>query len=72
MPVSWVRGSTGHRKRIYDEPAAPLGRLSAAGVMSPVQEAELIAYRNSLDPVKLAADISRWQRQLSELTRPMR
>lgn len=71
-PVSWVKDSTGRRKRIYDEPATPLDRLSEAGVMSPVQEAELITYRNSLDPVKLASDISRWQRQLSELTRPMR
>lgn len=69
-PVAWVRDSAGHRKRIYDDPATPLHRLSAAGVMSPVQEAELIAYRNSLDPAKLAADISQWQNELSVLTAP--
>lgn len=67
-PVAWVKGTTGHRKRIYDAPATPLRRLSEAGVMSPVQEAELITYRNSLDPAKLAADIDRWQKRLSEIT----
>lgn len=67
-PVAWVRDATGHRKRIYDDPATPLRRLSEAGVMSPVQEAELITYRNSLDPAKLAADISRWQKRLIEIT----
>lgn len=67
-PVAWVKDSAGHRKRIYDGPATPLRRLSEAGVMSPVQEAELITYRNSLNPAKLAADISQWQKELSEIT----
>ena len=66
-PVAWVRDSAGHRKRIYDDPATPLHRLSVAGIMSPVQEAELITYRNSLNPAKLAADISQWQHELSEI-----
>lgn len=71
-PIAWVRDSAGHRKRIYDEPATPLDRLSGAGVMSPVQEAELITYRNSLNPARLTAEIGHWQKRLQELTRPMR
>lgn len=70
-PIAWVRDSSGHRKRIYDEPATPLDRLSQAGVMSPVQEAELITYRDSLDPARLAADIGRWQQRLKELAPPL-
>lgn len=42
-----------------------------AGMMSPVQAAELITYRNSLDPAKLAADIGKWQKKLSEITAPV-
>lgn len=71
-PVAWVRDSVGHRKRIYDGPATPLERLSRAGVMSPAQEAELVAYRNSLDPAKLTADIDGWQAKLRELSDPLR
>ena len=67
-PVAWVKDASGHRKRIYDEPATPLDRLSAAGVMSPAQEAELISYRNGLDPAKLTADIGQWQKKLQELS----
>lgn len=67
-PVAWSRDSAGHRKRIYDDPATPLARLRDAGVMSPVQEAELITYRNSLNPARLSEEISQWQTRLTEIT----
>ncbi|MDN6372650.1 MAG: hypothetical protein L0K12_06980, partial [Brevibacterium aurantiacum] len=67
-PVDWSRDPAGHRKRIYDDPATPLARLRDAGVMSPVQEAELNTYRNSLNPARLSEEISQWQTRLTEIT----
>lgn len=67
-PVTWVKDSSGQRKRIYDEPATPLDRLSEAGVMSPSQESELITYRNSLDPAQLTSEIGHWQERLKSIS----
>ena len=45
-------------KRRRDKPATPLDRLLAAGVLSPAQAAELVAYRDSLNPAKIAREIA--------------
>ncbi|GAA4817313.1 hypothetical protein [Tomitella cavernea] len=49
-PIGWTTDAAGRRKRVYDAPATPLERLLDAGALSPAQEAELIAYRDSLNP----------------------
>ena len=70
-PLAWVKDLTGHRKRVYDEPVTPLDRLRRAGVLAPAQEAELITYRNSLDPAQLSVEIARWQDHLRGLALPL-
>ena len=59
-------GSTvdGRRRRLYDAPATPLERLLRSGVLSPQQEAELMAYRDSLNPAKIAREIASVQNRL--------
>ena len=71
-PIAWVKDPTGHRKRIYDEPVTPLDRLRKARVLAPVQEAELLTYRDSLNPARLTLDIARWQDHLKGLALPLR
>jgi len=80
-PVGWTTDSVGRRKRVYDKPATPYARLLAAGVLSQQQQAELAAYRASLDTLDLARRIDAIQarlvqlaaaktRQLQEATKP--
>jgi hypothetical protein len=49
--------------------------LIDSGILTPQKEAELIAYRNSLNPAAIARDIDRIQRQLTlhaaEITRTL-
>jgi hypothetical protein len=66
-PVGWSTDRAGRRRRLYDAPATPLERLLAAGVLSPAQERELLAKRDQLDVMALAAEIDRAQRQLIKL-----
>lgn len=49
-PVGFGTDRNGRRRRLYDKPATPLDRLLAAGVLSPTQESDLVAYRDSLNP----------------------
>ncbi|MGH3556549.1 MAG: hypothetical protein ACRDTK_03425 [Mycobacterium sp.] len=44
-------------------------RLLAAGVLSPAQKAELIAYRDSLNPAKIAREIASLQSRLLTLAK---
>lgn len=69
-PIGWTSGHIGRRKRLYDAPATPCDRLLAARVISPAQEAELIAYRASINPAALAREISCLQNELSALKTP--
>lgn len=68
-PVGWGQDRTGRRRRIYDAPATPLDRLLAAGVLSPAQEADLVAYRDSLNPAKIAREIADLQTALLKLAK---
>jgi hypothetical protein len=68
-PIGWGQDRNGRRKRLYDDPATPLDRLLAARVLSPAQEAELVAYRDSLNPAALARRIADLQTRLLVLAK---
>ena len=57
-PIGYGSSRDGQRRRLYDEPMTPLDRLLAAGVLSPAQESELLAYRDSLNPAAIARQIA--------------
>ena len=48
---------------------AALDRLLAAGVLSPTQEAELSAYRDSLNPAQIGREIAGLQAVLLKLAK---
>ncbi len=68
-PVGFGSSRDGRRTRLYDKPATPLDRLLAAGVLSPTQQAELTAYRDSLNPAKIAREIAELQTRLLVLAK---
>ena len=68
-PIGFGSDANGRRKRLYDTPATPLDRLLASGILSPAQQAEQIAYRDSLNPAKIARDIAECQSQLLVLAK---
>ena len=68
-PVGFGSDRGGQRKRLYDTPATPLDRLLAANVLSPAQEAELTAHRNSLNPAQLARQVADLQTRLVVLAK---
>ncbi len=59
----------GRRTRIYDDPTTPLDRLLATNVLSGAQDAELLAYRNSLNPAAIARQIADLQAVLLKLAK---
>jgi hypothetical protein len=68
-PIGYSATRDGRRRRLYDKPNTPLDRLLAAGVLSPAQESELLAYRDSLNPVAIARQIADLQNQLLVLAK---
>jgi len=60
-PVGWAADKAGHRKRLYDRPSPPLDRLLAAQILSPAQQADLLARREQLNLAELTRDITRIQ-----------
>ncbi|HQZ86674.1 MAG: hypothetical protein QG671_2195 [Actinomycetota bacterium] len=68
-PIGYGTDRNGRRTRVYDRPATPLERLLAADVLSPAQQAELIAYRDDLNPAALARRISDLQTVLMKLAK---
>ena len=68
-PVEFGTDRNGRRTRIYDKPATPLDRLLAAKVLSPAQEAELVAYRDSLNPAAIGRQIADLQAVLLTLAK---
>jgi hypothetical protein len=69
-PIGYASTTDGRRRRLYDAPHTPLERLLAAGTLSRAQQAELITYRDSLNPPRLDArsptcrtDSSSWPRK---------
>lgn len=63
-PIGFGTDRHGRRTRLYDKPATPLDRLLAAKVLSPAQTIELIAYRDTLNPAKIAREIADLQARL--------
>lgn len=63
-PIGYGSDRHGRRTRLYDPPQTPFDRLLAAGVLSPAQEAELTAYRDTLNPAELARRIGDLQDRL--------
>ena len=57
-PVGFASDINGKRKRRHDTPNTPLDRLLAAHVLAPEQAAELLAYRDSLNPAAIGRQIS--------------
>ena len=68
-PSGYAATGDGRRRRLYDDPATPLDRLLAAGVLSPAQTAQLLAHRDSLNPAKIAREIADLQTALLKLAR---
>jgi hypothetical protein len=68
-PVRFGTDRNGRRTRLYDKPATPLDRLLAAKVISPDQEADLVAYRDSLNPAQIAREIADLQAVLLKLAK---
>lgn len=63
-PIGFGTDRHGRPTRLYDKPATPLDRLLAAKVLSPAQTAELVAYRDTLNPAKIAQEIADLQARL--------
>ncbi len=57
-PIGYGTDRNGRRTRLYDAPATPLQRLLAAKVLNPAQEAELVAYRDRLNPAAIGRQIA--------------
>ena len=68
-PVGFASDVNGKRKRLYDTPKTPLDRLLAAHVRAPEQEAELLAYRDSLNPAAISRQIAELQGMLLTLAK---
>ena len=68
-PVDFGSDRHGNRTRIYDKPATPLDRLLAAKVLAPRQAAELVAYRDSLNPAAIGRQIADLQSVLLTLAK---
>jgi transposase InsO family protein len=68
-PIGWATNTAGRRKRLYDKPATPFDRLLATHVLSPAQETELRAHRQTLNPARIARDIQTLQDRLTGLAR---
>lgn len=63
-PIGYASTADGRRRRLYDAPQTPLDRLLASGALSPKQQAELTAYRDSLNPAKIGREIADLQNRL--------
>lgn len=68
-PIGYTSSSDGRRRRLYDAPQTPLDRLLAAAVLSPAQQADLIAYRDSLNPAEIGRQIADLQNRLLVLAK---
>lgn len=68
-PIGYASSADGRRRRLYDAPQTPLHRLLAAEVLSPAQQAALIAYRDSLNPAQIGRQIADLQNRLLVLAK---
>jgi hypothetical protein len=63
-PTGYASSPDGRRRRLYDKPQTPLDRLLATQTLSRAQQAELIVYRDSLNPARIAREIVDLQSRL--------
>lgn len=68
-PTGYGNDHNGHRTRIYDKPQTPLDRLLGAEVLAPAQAAELLAYRETLNPAAIGREIADLQAVLLKLAK---
>ncbi len=68
-PEGYGSDRNGRRTRIYDKPQTPLDRLLAADVLAPAQTAELLAYRDSLNPAAIGREIADLQTVMLKLAK---
>lgn len=68
-PEGYGSDRNGRRTRIYDKPTTPLDRLLAAEVLAPAQTAELLAYRDTLNPAAIGREIADLQTVLLKLAK---
>lgn len=68
-PEGYGSDRNGRRTRIYDKPTIPLDRLLAAEVLAPAQAAELLAYRDTLNPAAIGREIADLQAVLLKLAK---
>ena len=68
-PQGYGSDRNGRRTRIYDKPQTPLDRLLDAEVLAPAQAAELLAYRDTLNPAAIGREIADLQTVLLKLAK---
>ncbi|MHB8796024.1 MAG: integrase, partial [Candidatus Nanopelagicales bacterium] len=68
-PIGFGTDRNGRRTRTYDTPATPLDRLLAAKILAPAQVADLVAYRDSLNPAAIGRQIADLQAVLLKLAK---
>lgn len=68
-PVGYGSDRNGRRTRLYDKPKTPLDRLLAAEVLAPTQAADLLAYRETLNPAAIGRQIADLQSVLLKLAK---
>ncbi len=68
-PEGYGSDRNGRRTRIYDKPQTPLDRLLGAEVLAPAQAAELLAYRDTLNPAAIGREIADLQAVLLKLAK---
>ena len=56
-PVGWGADKAGRRKRLYDAPRTPPGRLLDTDALTQAQKTDLISYRNQLNPAAITRRI---------------
>lgn len=68
-PIGWGAGRAGGRKRLYDRPRTPPGRLLDTDALTDAQKDELIDYRNRLNPAVITRRIIELQDVLVRLAK---
>lgn len=68
-PIGWGAGRAGRRKRLYDRPRTPPGRLLDTDAPADAQKDELIDYRNRLNPAVITRRIIELQDVLVRLAK---
>ena len=68
-PIGWGTDKAGRRKRLYDAPRTPLDRLLDTSALTKAQKADLVSYRNQLNPASITRRIIELQDVLIRLAK---